>query len=181
MEEVIQVVIFLVITSLFVIRKSKEVNKNRPGQPVNNSEPEEDFLDSEEIEEMMGKLEKEMQDFEFPASFDNPFKPKTQVSPAEQQEVKTKGKDKKEFYQPIDNPGDFQERMFQSPLEPTYTAQPREPKKPHRKHSNATPVHTDETRQKSSPKAKEPMVRIKTRSEARKAFIYSEIFNRKYE
>ena len=35
--------------------------------------------------------------------------------------------------------------------------------------------------QKTNKEIKEPLIRLKTRSEARKAFIYSEIFNRKYE
>lgn len=181
MEEVIQIVIFLVIVASVVIRKAKEVNKNRPGQAVKKTDLKEDFINPEEEEEIMKELEEEMGDFDFPIPSDNPFEKKEQVSPVNRETTESEGEHKKEVYQPIDNPVYNQEGMFQSPIKPAFVAHTNDSKKHHTKDSRITLSHKSETLQISTKTTKEPAVRIKTRSEARKAFIYSEIFNRKYE
>ena len=164
MEEVIQVLVFIVIITSVLVSKYKEVKANRPGQPTQRP-VKEDYEESPDEEDVVL--------FE-----------KTTVEPTIDKNDKTTSRTEKKSDSDMDEEethlfdifGKFSAAKKVCP--PSFIQDtPKHSLERPEKISNEEHItsHTD-----TLPKKKHK-IRIKSRQEARQAFIYSEIFNRKYE
>ena len=221
MEEIIQVLIFIVIIASVIIGKYKEVNANRPGQgvqrpkegnhevfPNENDEDDEDeeinqdptpvfdLEGSDDIEEGFGgefskrnqkEQKQEADTFSQSSPFDEFFGPFTKGLHRRQSPTMTTSSTEETTESTTEGTTFTGETTFSRE---TNFAQQNNPSSlsgfgtinhhTTTKHSEQTivdPVLTSPT----VPTKKKVNVRLKTKQEARQAFIYSEIFNRKYE
>lgn len=149
MEEVIQILVFIVIIASVVIQKYKEVNANRPGQCM-QSPLEKDPKEMPNIEELGPIISLEEEDEEiFTDRNESAFHSLHQKSPMRCNYEKEKYEEEK-----------FVEEKHETEI---------------LKNKKDTAIQPSILTNKNS------KIRIKSRQEARQAFIYSEIFNRKYE
>ena len=166
MEDIIQIVVFIAFVSIVVLRKYQEVNASRPGQSAQQPLPDNDSIEDEQDPmEQPAAAPKEAPIFDFPPEWKNLFDMQELV-PQKKAKSKSKKKHAKPCYQPV---------TASEGVEKNYS---------NNYQNHDAPVTTTSATasiQKTNKATKEPLIRLKTRSEARKAFIYSEIFNRKYE
>ena len=166
MEDIIQIVVFIAFVSIVILRKYQEVNANRPGQSAQQPLPETDFIEEEQDSIEQPETDpKESPVFDFPPEWKSLFDMQELV-PKEKDKSKSKKKHTKPCYQPVTASENAEKEHSNNSL-----------KNP----APATIQAAAESPQKTTKAKKEPLIHLKTRSEARKAFIYSEIFNRKYE
>ena len=186
MEEAIQIIIFIAMISIMVIKKSRDFNKNRPGQSVqpsadSSTSMDDDFSDeNEDIEQEFSDemvSEEQFSEEEFPTE-DEDFDWEECVS--EQDDLTKNGTDI-----------EYSEKQEKGFAPSTLQSDLKKPEEPCRS-SVLPPLQTvnashskDEIhqplKQPEKESEKEPMIRLKSRKEARRAFIYAEIFNRRYE
>lgn len=164
MEDLIQILVFFAIIGFAVARKAKEVKANRPGQSVpqtkTNHEPSqlpEEDEDTEYVEEVL-QAERSFQMNE------------KQPQPAYADFSKNQEPDSEV---PQEKPVPPMQPAFRPNLHPTASTEKRTPQ--------FLAESAKETPNSTGKKKKGLHIHITTRSEARKALIYSEIFNRKYE
>ena len=199
MEDVVQILVFIAIILSVIISKYKEVSANRPGQtgqkPARSAETvregEEDF--PEDFNQKFDDFEDSDEKFEELNEYEEEF------SPVQENEQTASQEEKPVVF---DIPSSWKDILGIPPVTPSQQMagdesklQPRQSASMtyHDLHSRSnniqsqdTQVHTDSESVSpvtvcSTKAEKEPRIRMKTRSEARRAFIYSEIFNRKYE
>ena len=154
MEDVIQVLVFIVIITSVIIGKYKETHASRPQKcvqkQVSQPENEDELTDTTDIAD-----EEEM----IPTDFED------DIDQEDSEPFNIFGQFGK-VHQPEEPKPVLQQAVNENPsLEPkTFTSET---------------ACTDEIRGVTH--TKQPKVRIKSKREARLAFIHSEIFNRKYE
>ena len=199
MEDVIQILVFIAITLSVIISKYKEVGANRPGQtgqkparPVEAvREDEEDFPEG---------LNRDVDDFEdFDEKFEQLNEDEEEFSPARERRRAAADEEEPVVF---DIPSSWKDILGIPSVSPAQSKVAQESKLQTPKAdstayqdilSRPTTIHSQDTRISATSEnavrvsarpqkaVKEPRIRMKTRSEARRAFIYSEIFNRKYE
>lgn len=158
MEDVIQVLVFIAIITSVLIGKYKEVHANRPGkhvpQPLNRNTDQ--FSDNEELDDEIRYAE-ELDDEE-----------------PDDEELNIEELDEEEF-----NPKEFNQEKFDRV---EFDGKEQDGEKPIDSLETQFKIEPNQETKSPTPQPqKEPRIRLRTRKEARRAFIYSEIFNRKYE
>ena len=200
MEDVIQILVFIIIVVSVIIGKYKEVNANRPGQTVrktnhraggtaqNEKEFDDDFSplfeETDDFEEYLDKFERcateSPKKKDVAPNFDEMVEePVTMMSNWNTQSTVT---DSSSSWQ------DLQSKQAASPLQSEISRKLQEQKTVASYRQEVMNRTTTSSHQVSEPTikpavrpSKKTRVRLKTREEARQAFIYAEIFNRKYE
>ena len=202
MEEVIQILVFVVIVLSVIISKYKEVNANRPGQHAQKAaragETDGDFRDAHEATSG--------EDFADALDDTNVFREDVEeLNETEEEFRKVFNLDEPEgfdkYHSPLkckpvvfDRPAPWKEFVEMQEVAPQQLEPVKQPEL-QRQRMASKPLHqetvscADETLHEVQPQVvssmtkpgKKTRVRLKTREEARQAFIYAEIFNRRYE
>lgn len=216
MEDVIQILVFIIIITSVIISKYKEVNSNRPGrhaqQPVeknhetylndekfNLSTDFDDEIENDEEDDLFKKLDElekdtasryqnfkpifDAEEFyeETDEGFGGEFSKRNQKSSHKEEPAPFIPSSPEEALvdaasQGLDHRKSKESSKFESQKENTYTGE----NIPFIQPNECSP-HSSSVTTQSSVTKKRTKVHLKTRREARQAFIYSEIFNRKYE
>lgn len=164
MEEVIQVLVFIVIITSVLVSKYKEVKANRPGQPTQRP-VKEDYEESPDEEDVALFEETTVE-----PTIDKDDKPTSRTDRESDPDRDEEETDLFEIF------GKFSAAKEVCP--PSFIQNtPKHSFEQPEKHVNESSITS---RTDILPKKKHK-IRIKSRQEARQAFIYSEIFNRKYE
>lgn len=160
MEEVIQITIFIAVTAIVMINKYKEGQVDRPKKVMRPASHSTVSGDDEFSEEDYVFEEDSNGDFSFEKFDDFEEEPDNKIFSNKIPDEVTA--EEKRFTINRDYATDFKDSPIKEEVSDDFTAQN---------------VSLSSPRQQK----KEPLIHLKSRKEARKAFIYSEIFNRRYE